>query len=411
MIARMLRTRFQALLLSGAWLCLTPASASAQTFVVDDTPGTGADFSSIVAALASVPAGAVLDVQPGSYAGFTVGQDVKIIGTRASEVEITSEVMVSQVLSHEPVVLSRMRLTRGLIARDVATSLILDNLDCSVGTFEVARPLVVENAQDVRMAKVTRSTLKLTDSRLQASECSFFGTASASDGLPSEPAAEIFGTSLVHMDHCTLLGASGQSCPTTGFCTPQQSSAGSGGPGAVVGPHAVLRAVRSTIQGGWPGLDDACGCLFYWATPGEALIIQGRAELWENEFLSASNTTSYALEPGGSVTASTPYPSLTGSNASPLQPPITLAYTAEPQSSRRLIVGRATELTAIPGLTIGRLVTVNRVASLGASIAAEESVTFPQPPWALGTLLHAQVSRTRAGGDTELSNSVTIVAR
>ena len=48
------------------------AAAVAQTFIVDVNSGPGTNFTSIAAAVAAVPDGAVLEVRPGTYAAFTI---------------------------------------------------------------------------------------------------------------------------------------------------------------------------------------------------------------------------------------------------------------------------------------------------------------------------------------------------
>ncbi|MFY9345688.1 MAG: hypothetical protein WAT39_24565 [Planctomycetota bacterium] len=60
---------------------LLAALASAQTFVVDAAGGPGSQFTSIAAAVAAVPNGAVLLVLPGTYAPFTIaGKGLTILG-------------------------------------------------------------------------------------------------------------------------------------------------------------------------------------------------------------------------------------------------------------------------------------------------------------------------------------------
>ena len=385
--------------------------STAQTFVVDDTPGVGADFRSIAAAIGSIPPGAVLDVRPGTYSGFRITQDVRIVGSSAADVEVTSPVEIDAIATSQPIVLSRLQLSRGIAVTDVAAPVILDNLTLTFGSSQVSQALELSNATDVRAARVEGAVVRVTDSRLQAGNCEFFGSNSVLNDF-SEPGLEVQGTSLVHLDQCSLTGADGLDCPYVGFCTPLPNSAGSGGHGAIVGPHAVLRAVRCTLRGGHAGMDDVCGCLFYFAERGSALRVEGRAELWATDLFTGAAPDNYVLEPGGAATEATPYPSLQASNTTAsASAPITLTYSADPGSSRRLIAGRLPVLVDVPGLTIGRLVTINRLGSLGASTQTKQSLSFPQPPWSVGTVFYGQVSRTASDGLTELSNSIAIVAR
>lgn len=59
---------------------LLAAAVPAQVFVVDAAGGAGAHFTSIATAANTVPDGAVLDVRPGTYAGFTItGKSLSVI--------------------------------------------------------------------------------------------------------------------------------------------------------------------------------------------------------------------------------------------------------------------------------------------------------------------------------------------
>lgn len=63
------------------------ALAPAQVFIVDASNGPGTDFTSIAAAVAAVPDGAVLLVRAGLYGGFQIaGKSLTIIGDAAVEV-------------------------------------------------------------------------------------------------------------------------------------------------------------------------------------------------------------------------------------------------------------------------------------------------------------------------------------
>ncbi|MFT5733482.1 MAG: hypothetical protein ACJAZN_002372 [Planctomycetota bacterium] len=394
---------------------LASVSAAAQTFIIDDTPGPGIDFPSIQAALAVVPSGSVLDVRQGLYNGFVLDRHMTIIGASPAAVRVTSSIEINGLGIGATTVLSRLSIEEDLEVIDVGSTVILDNLVFTSPLGQQRGDLDVQNSSDVRMARVQFSSLIVADSRVQASQSYFAGNDLNPYPARGESGVRIEGTSLVHLDHCTAVGAEGFPCEDPGGCFMQQVSAGSGGHGVEVGPHATLRAVRSDLVAGWYGTDNACACQFFLALNGDPLVVEGRAELWGNRTdlgsAGAGYSPAYVVLPGGSLSDSVPYPSLMATNAGPNQTSITLAFDAEPGSSRRLIVGRQPILALIPGLTIGRLVTVNRLASLGESTQEAGQVSFPQPPWALGVVFHAQVSRTLPSGATELSNSVSIVAR
>lgn len=65
-----------------AMISAVPAALlHAQTFVVDASGAAGSHFTSIAAAVAAVPGGAVLDVRPGTYGRFTItGRSLTVVG-------------------------------------------------------------------------------------------------------------------------------------------------------------------------------------------------------------------------------------------------------------------------------------------------------------------------------------------
>ncbi|MBL8898509.1 MAG: hypothetical protein JNM84_12810 [Planctomycetes bacterium] len=60
-------------------LCASATSASAQVFIVDAAGGPGAQFTSLPAAVAAVPSGAVLHVRAGTYAPFALAQKSLVV--------------------------------------------------------------------------------------------------------------------------------------------------------------------------------------------------------------------------------------------------------------------------------------------------------------------------------------------
>ena len=86
---------------------LLASAAVAQTFVVDAGNGPGTNFTSIAAAVATVPEGATLLVRSGSYAGFAVTRGVTILGD--SGVAITGPVQVTATTALQPVTLRNLQ--------------------------------------------------------------------------------------------------------------------------------------------------------------------------------------------------------------------------------------------------------------------------------------------------------------
>jgi hypothetical protein len=70
-------------------LALGAPASRAQTFIVDAAGGPGAQFTSLPAAVAAVPSGAVLRVRPGTYAPFALAQkSLVVLGEDAATVVI-----------------------------------------------------------------------------------------------------------------------------------------------------------------------------------------------------------------------------------------------------------------------------------------------------------------------------------
>lgn len=129
----------------------------AQTYIVDAMNGPGAQFTSIAAAIAAVPSGAVLLVRPGSYLPFSInGKGLSILGT--SGVVITNiitfpvTISISGTNANQPVVLRHLHLQ---VPSGGAHRLICTNC---------AGPLIVQ--------AVTFDTTWGPNGRLTAQQCS-----------------------------------------------------------------------------------------------------------------------------------------------------------------------------------------------------------------------------------------------
>lgn len=79
-------------------------TSRAQTFVVDQGNGPGTNFTSLAAAAASVPDGAVLLVRPGSYGGFTIAQKGLVVLADPG-VQVAGTIAVSRTAPHQGFVL------------------------------------------------------------------------------------------------------------------------------------------------------------------------------------------------------------------------------------------------------------------------------------------------------------------
>jgi hypothetical protein len=162
------------------------AFAPAQVFVVDAANGPGAHFTSIAAATAAVPDGAVLDVRAGTYQGFTItAKGLTLVAAPGVVVDITSNpwstMLVQQLQPHQHVVL------RGLSCGSSTGSSQALFADQCLGTILIDGLTVVANTQlhwafrdcdrvvlrDLQMAGEGWSGLGLVDSHAIVERCEF----------------------------------------------------------------------------------------------------------------------------------------------------------------------------------------------------------------------------------------------
>lgn len=97
----------------GVVLWLSSAALTGQAFVVDANNGPGAHFTSIAAAVAAVPEGAVLLVRPGVYGGFAVGKTLRILGEHGADLAAGANVAITGLGAHQTVVVRNLRALGG----------------------------------------------------------------------------------------------------------------------------------------------------------------------------------------------------------------------------------------------------------------------------------------------------------
>jgi hypothetical protein len=383
----------------GLWAALLTGPLLAQTtLVVDDDPGPGVDYSNVQDALGAASPGDTIDVRPGLYPGFFLNVPVTVIGSESPRPRIAGQVTVFGPALTGRVTLSRLRIDGVVYATDCEETVLLDQL--STGSCVAVR------SSDLRLARVVADGLDLLDTRCQVSGATITSPL-------SEPGAVARGQSFLHMDQTSVRGRGGANCQSAS-CLFTATSAGDGMSGLVVGPQAAARLVRCEIRGGEGGVN-ICGCSFD-GLPGASLDAQGRVEAWDTLLtvgLFGQPDEGISLGATGSLDESKPFPSLLETNSALAGGPASWTLMAEPGASCRLIFGRAPVLAPTSGTGLDRLVTLDRVASLGAMPASGElPVNFgTAAAWPAGTTLYLQVSRTLPGGETEFSNSLAIVVR
>lgn len=97
-----------------ALACTLLTEASAQTFLVDASGGSGSHYTSIAAAVAAVPDGAVLQVLPGTYGAFQISaKGLLVLGGPQVIVQdtVVPLIDVRNIASHQTVTLRELALT------------------------------------------------------------------------------------------------------------------------------------------------------------------------------------------------------------------------------------------------------------------------------------------------------------
>lgn len=131
-----------------AAVCLFAATATSQTFVVDAANGPGTDYTSITAALAAVPDGAVLKVRPGTYNSFVLsGKGVTLLGDPGAKLLVVHfGPTVENLLPHQSFVCRQFELVpffgafgaAAFTCRNNQGSVTLDEVNVVTGTQRLA---------------------------------------------------------------------------------------------------------------------------------------------------------------------------------------------------------------------------------------------------------------------------------
>lgn len=165
-----MRTFALASLAGGLAACLP-----AQTFVVDANAGPGTQFTSLPAAVAAVPSGAVLDVRPGVYSGFSIAaKSLTILGRPGVRVIDLGNppIRIDAIGSAQHVVLYGLELAHVSVVATVhctnsTGTLVLDGCRSDSSTSPVGGRLVATDCTNLHVLRSTFATSGLFDSALQ----------------------------------------------------------------------------------------------------------------------------------------------------------------------------------------------------------------------------------------------------
>lgn len=225
-------------------LCLC-ASARADTFTVDDDGP--ADFAQIAAAIAAVPAGSVLLVEPGNYDGFQLDKRLTVLGRAGGPRPDVGAVAVRA----NSFTLAGLEMD-ALDVQDVPGRGRID--DC-----------LVEDDLDPTLAVAGRI---LGCAQLVISRSEFFGSRAFSQAqgslLPAGAGLSILASHVTLVD-CRVLGAKGFS--------DLSSNPGKGGDGLRISDGSEVLLAGCRIEGGTEGHDNCAFCICHDGPSGTGLVV------------------------------------------------------------------------------------------------------------------------------------------
>ncbi len=211
---------------------LSTAIALGDVLTVDDSGGS--DFLSIAPAVAAATPGDTILVRPGSYAGFTVDKDVRILGEGPGQPEVLGEVRIETLGPGAVVVLDRFDVRP--VGNAPALRVIADQ-----GVVHVQRSSLWGGTNYVQAspgAILSTGYVFLTDCSFRGS-LAFLGTLTNSPGMRIEAAD-------VAMDSCAVNGGIGYvEFGLFGYSIP--------GAAGLVMQSGLLFASNSTVTGGRGG--------------------------------------------------------------------------------------------------------------------------------------------------------------
>ncbi len=390
-------------------LALALPAAAQVTWTVG---GPNGQFATIQEALAVAGPDDLVDVQPGTYPGFTMSSPARVMGRNGVQVN-----GLSRMVGLPPG-------STALVA-DLSVDA-FQAIDCEGSTLVdgiFTRSFEARGCSDLRVRELeatanwltsTPAAVVIDDSRVQLEASTILGESSSSaDGGPGLIAT---GGSFLHlMDSRVEGGRGGAEFDLFTIYAPD------GGDGMTLEGASAVRIVRSEVIGGGGGWHNYAGggfnCYDGFHGPGLRQC-GGHSQTWDSEirdgYWSGSFTSPgppFVMSCGATLTSGTDLPGLTLTGPLTAGSNFDLAASAGVGTSLRLVFGRRTDLDLTLGTQIPRLVEPLRIASLGSVPATGEAhVQGTVPTWPRGTQFFLQVSRTGATG-TDFSNSTLFLVR
>lgn len=397
------------------------ASALANTYVVDDTPGPGVDFATITAAVAFAQPGDVLIVRDGTYAGFVLDKRLIVVGT--GNVLTTSGIEVRNIPAGP----------RAAIVHVQTPSVVVDVCTGPVLLQELGAPATgrITNSSDVRIARTWFSSttqdsvdaLQILNSRVEFVD----GNVRGHNGRPSNAqfqyghqagAGVVLASARFVAAIADVRGGNGTDeqianriCGAGGYgiFTDNTSTAIVLGPSTVAGGNGAVNwgntdcfydsCPGNSVLGQMPGSTFA-----YSDTTLPSLVCQYGHQCFTLPVTTLANVTAVQSSPAD--------PTLGVSGAPSAGATITFTVRGEVGAQASLNLGRGLTVSPTSGVAMERLVAGGRIFNLGpipASGVVTRNIPLPST-LPTGFVICAQAEVVGSAGVTR-TNSTPVVVR
>jgi hypothetical protein len=370
-----------------AALAFLGATASADTWYVDDDGGPGVDFTSIGEAIVAAAPGDLILVQAGLYPSFFLDKALTLLGQPGPSgpaVKVTGNTWVSGIQVGGVALIADMDLGWTNASQCAGTVVFVGVEALGIGC---------GSAADVRVHQsLTEQQLSAGSARVQVTQSGLKGA----DGTPGDngsPAVNVYTGGRAHIYHCTVLGGDG----------------GPDGGGSFAWGAPAIRATQNgrLLLGG--DLIDVC---------------QGGNGMYQENALWLEGTSvgrvshvalqGFTITPPATIEQPFPHDPALGVLSWPAPgQPVTFQLTAPSASSAELLLGRKPVVPLDSGSAeVLGIATLRVFAMPDVGASGKSYFDFVVPPTAPdGFLFFAQARVTLPDGEQRYTNSLPILVR
>lgn len=405
------------------------SSAAANTWVVDDNPGPGVDFTTIAAATAIAAPGDLIIVRAGTYTGFTLSVGAVVLGE--SGASVSGAIHVTAVPDGPRASVANLA-TGAIFVESCIGGVTLEDIVArydGVGT----EPLTwwkVSDCVDVRLRGVDVdlaahgiTALSVVNARVEVGASRLVGGNGRAHDVVTNPYAPgaggdgiaLSGSADVHLTMSIVRGGVGGDLPAVNVCP--SCRAGSGGLAVRVGAGSrlIISGSNSSLAaGGTGGVGPQCNLD---GRPGNAIVAESTASVRATgSTITGAATRAFcgSIQATGIIGPYTiptpPDPTLSVTGTLEASQSLTFTITGEPGASARLSFGRGMFVADAPFVVEDQLLSPVRTFELGVLPASgKASFVIPLPAYfPRGLLIVAQGTTQSSGVGTSFTPSIPI---